>query len=325
MLPLQGIIRRMRILFCGDTFPAASRTLQKRLHVPGDEVLVCRGDEIRRAAGRAEVLIPLMSRIDAAVMDAGPIRLIQQWGAGIEGVDLAAARERGIQVANVPATGGNADSVAEHAILLIVALLRELPAAQESVRAGRLGSPQGRTLAGRTVCLYGLGALAKALARRLRPFDVRLLGITRDPHAAKVKEFGLDACFSIEQRSAGLARTDVLVLCTSLSKDTHGMIDESALNALPQGAYLVNIARGPLIQYDALYSALKSGHLGGAGLDVFWKEPIAPGDPLLALPNVIATPHVAGVTDRSYEAIAVVVASNIERLRRGEPLLNCVT
>ena len=265
-----------------------------------------------------------MARIDAAMMDAGPIRLIQQWGAGIEGVDLTAARERGIQVANVPAMGGNADSVAEHAILLIIALLRALPAAQESVRAGRLGSPQGRTLAGRTVCLYGLGAIAKALARRLRPFDARLVGITRDPDAAKVNEFGLDACFSIEQRAAGLAQSDVLVLCTSLSADTHGMIDEEALRTLPKGAYLVNIARGPLIQYDALYAALKSGHLGGVGLDVFWKEPIAPEDPLLALPNVIATPHVAGVTDRSYEGIAEVVASNIDRLRRGEPLLNVV-
>jgi phosphoglycerate dehydrogenase-like enzyme len=266
-----------------------------------------------------------MSRIDASLMDAGPIRLIQQWGAGIEGVDLAAARERGIPVANVPAMGGNADSVAEHAILLIIALLRELPAAQERVRAGRLGAPQGRTLAGRTVCLYGLGAIAKALARRLKPFNVRLVGITRDPNAAKVKAFELDACFSVEQRDAGLAQSSVLVLCTSLSRETHGMIDEGALATLPKGAYLVNIARGPLIQYDALCDALRSGHLGGVGLDVFWKEPIAPDDPLLALPNVIATPHVAGVTDRSYEGIAEVVATNIERLRRGEPLMNTVT
>ncbi len=314
----------MRILFCGDTFPAASQTLRKRLRPSEDEVTAASGEELKAAASRADVLIPLMSRIDASLMDAGPVRLIQQWGAGIEGVDLAAARERGIQVANVPALGGNADSVAEHAILLIIALLRELPAAQESVRAGRLGSPQGRTLAGRTVCLYGLGAIAKALARRLRPFDARLVGITRDPQAAKVEELGLDACFSVEQRAVGLAQSDVLVLCASLSQDTHGMIDDGALAALPKGAYLINIARGPLIQYDALYAALKSGHLGGAGLDVFWQEPIAPDDPLLALPNVIATPHVAGVTDRSYEGIAEVVAANIERLRRGEPLLNVV-
>mgnify|MGYP003346395981 FL=1 len=168
----------MRILFCGDTFPAASHTLRKRLDPGAHAVAGCHSDEILRAASQADVLIPLMSRIDAAAMDAGNVRLIQQWGAGIEGVDLNAARERGIPVANVPAAGGNADSVAEHAILLIIALLRELPAARDSVRAGRLGSPQGRTLAGRTVCLYGLGGIARALARRLRPFDVRLVGIT---------------------------------------------------------------------------------------------------------------------------------------------------
>lgn len=314
----------MRILFCGDTFPAASHTLCRRLLQTGDEIVAAHGEQVREAASGASVLIPLMSRIDASLMDAGPVRLIQQWGAGIEGVDLAAARERGIQVANVPALGGNADSVAEHAILLMIALLRDLPGAQESIRSGRLGAPQGRTLGGRTVCLYGLGAIAKALARRLRPFEVRLVGITRDPSAAKVNEMMLDACFSVEKRAAGLAQSDVLVLCTSLSQDTRGMIDEETLRALPRGAYLVNIARGPLIQYDALYAALRNGHLGGVGLDVFWKEPIAPDDPLLALPNVIATPHVAGVTDRSYETIADVVAANIDRLRRGEPLLNVV-
>ena len=314
----------MRVLFCGDTFPAACQTLRKRLHPAEDEVISCHGGEIQQAASRADVLIPLMARIDAAVMDAGPVRLIQQWGAGIEGVDLSAARERGIAVANVPAAGGNADSVAEHAILLIIALLRDLPAAQESVRAGRLGSPQGRTLAGRTVCLYGLGAIGRALARRLRPFETKLVGITRDPAAEKVGGFQLDACYSVEQRTKALAQADILVLCTSLSRETHGMMDEQAFQTLPRGAYLINIARGPLIQYDALYAALRSGHLGGAGLDVFWKEPIAPDDPVLALPNVIATPHVAGVTDRSYESICGVVASNVDRLRRGQPLLNQV-
>jgi len=287
--------------------------------------VVCPGDEIAGALSGVDVLIPLMCRIDSTLMDAGRIRLIQQWGAGIEGVDLAAARQRGILVANVPATGSNADSVAELVILLIIALLRDLPAAQESIRAGRLGWPLGHMLASRTVCLYGLGAIAKALALRLRPFNVRLVGITRDPSAPKVSKFGLDACFSIEDRAACLAQTDVLVLCTRLSQETHGVIDKAALGALPRGAYLVNAARGSIVDYHALYGALESGHLAGAGLDVYWKEPIAPGDPLLAFPNVIATPHVGGVTDRSYDEIADAVAANIERVRRGDVPAHCVT
>jgi len=314
----------MRILFCGDTFPAASQQLKQRLGSNEDEIVICPGNGIRTALDGVDVVVPLMSPIDAAVMEAGQFGLIQQWGAGLEGVDLAAAQQRGIIVANVPATGNNADSVAEHIILLTIALLRNLPVAQANVRAGRLGAPLGRMLASRTVCLYGLGAIAKALARRLRAFDVRLVGITRDPHVPKVAEFGLDACYSVNEREACLAQTDVLVLCARLSRETRRMIDANALKALRPGAYLVNAARGGLVDYDALYSALNSNHLAGAGLDVYWKEPIAPDDPLLALPNVIATPHVAGVTDRSYQEIADAVATNIERFRRRETPLNCV-
>jgi phosphoglycerate dehydrogenase-like enzyme len=310
----------MRILFCGDTFPAASQYLKRRFGL--DEIVICLGDRISKALDGVDIVIPLMCPIDAATMDAGHFHLIQQWGAGLEGVDLAAAQQRGIMVANVPATGSNADSVAEHVILLTIALLRNLPEAQANVRAGLLGAPLGRMLASRTVCLYGLGSIAKALARRLRAFDVRLVGITRDPHAPKVSEFGLDACYSGEERDVCLAQTDVLILCARLSRETQGLIDAKALQALRPGAYLVNAARGALIDYEALYSALTSAHLAGAGLDVYWREPIAPDDPLLALPNVIATPHIAGVTDRSYEEIAEAVATNIDRFRRQEAPLN---
>jgi phosphoglycerate dehydrogenase-like enzyme len=100
------------------------------------------------------------------------------------------------------------------------------------------------------------------------------------------------------------------------------MIGAHELACLPPGAYLVNVARGGLVNYGALYSSLSNGHLAGAGLDVYWKEPIDANDPLLALPNVIATPHIAGVTERSYDEIADALVENIARLRRGEPPLN---
>ena len=314
----------MRILFCGDTFPAARQFLQVRLKSNDYEITACNENDIAGALEGVDVVIPLMCRIDAEIIKAGTFRLIQQWGAGIEGVDLAAAKERGIQVANVPATGSNANSVAEHVILLTIALLRDLPAAQANVKLGRLGTPMGQMLASRTVCLYGLGAIALALARRFHAFNVRLVGITRDPRALKVNDYGLDACFAPEERDACLAQTDVLVLCAKLTAETRGLIDAAAFNALRPGAYLVNAARGASVDYDALFAALTSGRLAGAGLDVYWKEPIAPDDPLLALPNVIATPHVAGVTDGSYGEIADAVAFNIERVRRGEAPRNCI-
>jgi phosphoglycerate dehydrogenase-like enzyme len=315
----------MRILFCGAGFPAAPEYLKRHLDPTEDEIIVC-GDEraLMAAAPGATVLIPSMCRIHAALLDAGGFRLVQQWGAGLEGVDLDAARARGIWVANVPAAGKNADSVAEHVILLLLALLRQLPSAQANLQAGMLGAPIGRTLTGLTVCLFGLGNVASALARRLRAFDVRLIGLTRDSHAPKVAELGLAAAYSPGERHACLAQADVLVICTPLTVETRGFIEAEALAALPSGAVLVNAARGPIVDYDALYGALTSGRLGGAGLDVFWREPMPPDDPLLLLPNVIATPHVAGVTDRSYHEIADVVAINIERVRRGEPPLNRV-
>jgi phosphoglycerate dehydrogenase-like enzyme len=310
----------MRILFCGEIFPDARDVLQSKL--PHDDLLVCPRSAVRDSLDGVDVVVPLMTPIDAATMDAGRFRLIHQFGVGLEGVDLAAARSRGIWVANVPsASSGNADSVAEHALMLMLAVLRRLPAAQASVREGRLGTPLGFTLSGRTVCLYGLGAIAAALARRLRPFDVRLIGISRQADAGRWATLGLEACFTPAERDAALARTDVLVLCVPLTAGTRGLIDAKALAAMPAGSCLVNIARGPLVEYDALRTALERGHLAGAGLDVFWHEPIAPDDPLLALPNVIATPHVAGVTDQSYDGIASTLAANIERLRRGEPPL----
>jgi phosphoglycerate dehydrogenase-like enzyme len=313
----------MRILFCGETFPAASEMLRQRLQAGGaDEIVVSPSTAIRAALDGVEMVVPLMSRIDAALMDAGHFRLIQQWGTGLDGVDLEAARSRKIWVANVPASGGNADSVAEHTILLILASLRQIPTARANLQRGVLGAPLGIMLAGRTVTLYGLGAIAKALVRRLRGFDVRLVGITRDPAAAKVRELGLDAVYSTADRAKGLAQTDILVVCLSLSEETRGVIDGAALAALPRGAFLINPARGALVNYDALYAAVAAGRLGGVGLDVYWKEPIAPDDPLLRFPNVIATPHIAGITDRSYAEIADVVVENVERLRRGEAPLN---
>lgn len=315
----------MRILFCGDAFPAAPRRLEQRLDAAHHQVIVAPAEGIEAFVAGTDVAIPLMCRIDAALMDAGGFRLIHQWGAGLEGVDLEAAKNRGIQVANVPTLGKNADSVAEHSILLALAVLRQLPVAQSSLQSRSLGAPLGRMLSGRTVCLYGLGAVAGAIARRLRSFDVRLVGITRDPGAPKVAVLGLDACYSTADRREALAQTDVLILCVPLAPETEGIIDEGALAALRPGAVVVNAARGALMDYNALRAALESGHLGGAGLDVFWEEPFSPLDPLLALPNVIATPHIAGVTDGSYDQIADAVAANIERLRRGEPLLNLAT
>lgn len=315
----------MRILFCGDAFPDEPEYLRQRLPLDAsDEMLVCREPDIRSMLDGVDVIIPRMQRIGRREMEAGNFRLVQQWGAGLEGVDMTAAREKGIHVANVPATGGNAESVAEHALLLILSLLRDSPQAQANVRAGVLGAPIGKMLAGRTVCLYGLGAIALPLAKRLQAFGVRLIGITRNPSSSKVADFGLEQCFSVQDRDRAFAESDILVLCMRYTEDMRGTIGAHELSCLPAGAYLINIARGGLVNNHALEEALRHKRLAGAALDVFWQEPLPVDDPILTLPNVIATPHVAGVTEESFAHIADAVATNIQRLKRGEPLLNQV-
>jgi phosphoglycerate dehydrogenase-like enzyme len=308
----------MRIIFCGETFAPARALLSARL--ASDELIVW--PSTSHDISGVDVLIPLMCQVDAELIRRTRPRLIQQWGSGLDGVDLQAAKVYNVPVANVPAFGGNAESVAEHVILLMLSLLRRIPEAQANLGMRVLGAPMGRMLAGRTVCLWGLGAIAEAVAWRLHAFNVRLLGVTRDPSAPKVASFGLDACYATQDCAEGLQHSDLLVLCLRLSETTRGIIGTSVLSALPAGACLVNAARGSLVDYAALYAALASGHLGGAGLDVYQQEPVEPDDPILALPNVIATPHIAGVTDKSYGEIADAVVSNVERLRRGDALLN---
>ncbi|PKU25322.1 2-hydroxyacid dehydrogenase [Telmatospirillum siberiense] len=313
----------MRIAFCGSGFPDAPRMLRDRL--PSDEIVICAEDAPPRSVAEAEVVIPAMTRIDDALMAKSRIRLIQQWGAGVEGVDLEAAKRHGIWVANVPSGDTfNAESVADLALLFTLELLRDLRQAQANVRAGRLGAPLGRSLAQCTVCLFGLGNIAAALAPRLKACGARMIGISRRPDPAKSAQLGLSDCFAVEDRLTALAKSDVAVLCLPLTSETRGIVGAAELAALPRGALLINVGRGALIDYPAFLTALESGHLGGAGLDVYWKEPIDPADPLLAFPNVIATPHVGGVTEQSYAAIMETVAGNIERLRRGEPPINRV-
>jgi phosphoglycerate dehydrogenase-like enzyme len=315
----------VRILFCGNTFPDAPEYLREHLDPSAnDEIIVCPDADIVTHLAGVDVVIPKMQRVGAETIRAGTFRLVQQWGAGLEGVDVDAARRKGVFVANVPATGGNAESVAEHAMLLTLALLRDFPKAQTHVRTGVLGAPLGKMLAGRTVCLYGLGAIALALAKRLRAFDVNLIGISRQVTTEKIAQFHLSRYFSVDERDKAFAVTDVLVLCMRYTEEMRGMLGARELAALRPGAYVINVARGGVVNREALYEHLHSGHLAGAGLDVFWQEPLPTDDPILTLPNVIATPHVGGVTESSFGIIAEVIAENIERLRRGQSPLHRV-
>lgn len=294
------------------TFPAAAELLGELL--PEDEILI----DHQVVDGPVDVIVPLMSRIDAAMLDRFQPRLIQQFGVGLEGVDLEAARQRGIAVANVPAAEtGNADGVGDVAVLHLLALARRLGEARQAVADRRLGEPIGMPLSGARVVVLGLGAVGQAVVKRLAGFGVRLIGVgsrDRSELSGEAAALPLDAYLPTSSLIQALTDADALIVCCTLNEQTRGLVGGAELSAMRRGAYVVNVARGPVIDYAALLGALRSEQIGGAGLDVYWDEPVDPEDPLLA-ENVSVTPHIGGVTTVSYRRIAERAVAGIERHR----------
>lgn len=294
-----------------------------RAQLPNHRFTATGGFAIDSLAG-VDVLIPTMCPITRTMLaEADRLKLIQQCGSGLEGVDIAAAVEKRIFVANVPtATSGNAESVAELGIYLMIGLFRDARGMARSLQAGRMGQPQGKALGGRTVGLVGLGGIGQALIQRLRGFGVRIIGIrNRDPQTAKAT-LGLDWVGGPEQLPELLGQSDVVFLCLPVTPASMGLMNRRTLAFMKPSAYLINLSRGGIVDRDALEWALSSGTVAGAGLDVFWEEPPDPDDPIFKL-NVLATPHVAGSTDLSMQGIVAGVVENIRRLEAGRMPLNC--
>ncbi|MDQ5986313.1 MAG: Formate dehydrogenase, mitochondrial [Syntrophus sp. SKADARSKE-3] len=269
-----------------------------------------------------DILIPTMTVITREQLaNADRLKLIQQCGAGLEGVDIQAAQDLNIRVANVPTDiSGNADSVAELGIYLMIGLSRNFRQMALSLASRQMGAPQGRALSGKTVGIIGLGGIGRALVKRLKPFDVHLIGIKRhDPLKAK-EELGLEWVGSPSDMEVLLNRSDYVVLCLPVTSESRNIINRQSFAAMKRDAFLINLSRGGLVDRDAMEEALASERIGGVGLDVFWEEPVNPNDPIFRY-NVLATPHIAGSTDVSILGIMKTVYENIRRLEEGqEPL-----
>jgi phosphoglycerate dehydrogenase-like enzyme len=273
-----------------------------------------------------DVLIPTMSRVSREMLETNDrLRLIQQAGAGLEGVDLAAARDFGIYTANVPAgLSGNADSVAELGIYMLIGLSRDIPGMAKSMSSRQMGVPPGRALMGKTVGLVGLGSIGEALVRRLKAFNVHLIAVKRSNPAKAKEDLGLDWVGGRQDLPELLSRSDYVILCLPMSSETKLLMNRETFSCMKQGAFLINLARGGLVDRDALEDSLASGRLAGAGLDVFWEEPPDPNDPIFSY-NVLATPHIGGGTDVSVQGIVKAVAENLRRLENNLELLHLKT
>jgi phosphoglycerate dehydrogenase-like enzyme len=278
-------------------------------------------DTFLREMRDTEVLLHVLEPVTASVIDAGPVlKLIQKIGIGVNTIDLDAARRRGVAVCNMPGT--NTQAVAEMTLLLMLATLRCLARLDHLTRAGKgwefereLPDDLGE-LSGRTVGLVGFGAVARRLVPMLQAIGATVFYTSREP--------AQDSPVAFLPFQELLAVADVLSLHLPLTAETTGMIGAAAFAAMKPGSVLINTARGPLIDEAALAAALTSGHLRGAGLDVFSREPMGVNDPLLRLPNVIVTPHLAWLTTETLERSLAVIAENCRRLGAGQALLHRV-
>jgi D-3-phosphoglycerate dehydrogenase len=258
-------------------------------------------------------LIAGVDVIDRAALEAANcLRVIARYGVGTDRVDLVAAREKGIVVTNTP--GANSASVADLTIGLILSLARHIPEAAASTRAGEWPRLAGVTLEGKTVGLIGLGAIGKQVARRLVGFDCHVLAFDPYPDI----EFATRVGVGLVALEEVVAKSDFLSLHLPLLPDTRGLVGREMISCMKDGVFLINTARGELVDENALLEALTAGKLAGAALDVFPEEPPGPGNPLLKLPNVIVTPHCASHTDGAMNAMGWEALEDCLRVLRGE-------
>ena len=251
--------------------------------------------------------------IDAkALKSADRLKVIARYGVGVDSVDLAAAREKGIVVTNTP--GANSVSVAELTLGLMLALARQIPEAVEAVHQGKFPRYTGVSLEGKTIGILGLGAIGKQLARRLSGFDCKIAAY--DPFADVT--FAKDNHIELGTMDEVIKQADFVSLHLPLLPETRGIVNEAFLSRMKKGSFLINTSRGEAIDEDALLKALQSGHLKGAGLDAFAVEPPDPKNPLLALPQVIATPHLGAQTDGATSNMGWFAMKDCLAVLRGE-------
>ncbi len=252
---------------------------------------------------------------------AGNLRLWQILGTGIDKFDMDYWRARKIPVANTPGQF-SAVALAECALMFILLLARKFPVTQTGLRMGKMYEPLGMELEGLKLGMIGFGASARELARRAAAFGMRLMTIdVRDIDADEIREFGLEFAGKPLDMDRVIAEADVLSLHLHLNPETRHIIDARRLGLMKPTALLINVARGALVDENALQEALLAGRLGGVGLDVFSKEPPDLNAPIFNLPNVVVTPHISGVTNGTSRRRAQCVVDNIDRLAQGlEPL-----
>lgn len=269
-------------------------------------------------------LIHLLADVDAVIAGAGDrytaevlnapavsrLKLISRWGVGYDAIDVPAATARGIVVAYTP--GMTDGAVADYTFAMLLGMLRRIPQGHQSMREGRWSPIWGEDLSGKSLGILGLGRIGKAVARRALGFDLRVLA--HDPHPTQeARDSGVEF-LSFDEL---LQRSDFLTLHAALTPANRGLIGEPQLRQMKPTTYLINSARGPLLDEAALIQALREGWIAGAALDVFGDEPLPSHHPFRTTPNLMLSPHQASSTRETGEVVSRAAAEAILDLREG--------
>src|SRR5436190_23559507 len=306
----------MRILVCDGLEKSGVDKLRAASGITVDEQPSISGDQLAQIIGGYDALIVRSkTRVTAGLIErATDLRVVGRAGTCVDNIDVAAATRRGVVVMN--AAAGNTVTTAEHTMAMLLALARQIPQAVSSTRAGHWEKNKflGVELMGKTLGIVGLGRIGAAVAERARAFGMNILAF--DPYFTPeaARELGIEMTALDEL----LARSDFITLHTPLTDETRGLIGAAAIDKMKPGVRLINCARGGLITEAALVEGVRSGKIAGAALDVFEQEPTPADNPLLALDQIITTPHLGASTTEAQLGVATMIAEQvIDYLKHG--------
>ncbi|KMZ55558.1 phosphoglycerate dehydrogenase [Dorea sp. D27] len=311
------------ILITASHYPALCAEAKTLLESRGHKLII---NESSMPYYTFHQLAEIVGDVDAAVIGldewteevfrlAPKLKVIAKFGVGTDNIDCDAAKNYGIKVINAP--GQNSNAVAELTVGYMIQLLRNILPLHEKMKEGKWERYIGREVKGKTVGLLGFGMIAKLVAKKLSGFDAEIIACDLNPDAEYAKKYGV----KLADMEEVIKKSDILSIHLPATSATWHLMDKAMLSKMKQGAYLVNTARGAVVDTEALTEALESGHLSGAALDAFETEPLPMDSPLLERGNVICTPHTGAETYEAYRNVSLCTAQGVIDVLEGrEPL-----
>ena len=309
-----------KVLVTSSHFETLCLEAKKLLEGAGHEAVVYKGElpymsfeQIAAVIGDIDgAIVGLDDWTDAVFNIAPKLKVVAKFGVGTDNIDKESAKRHGIKVINAP--GINSNAVAELTIGVILDVLRSITSLHMALCEGEWRRSLGNELEGRTVGLMGFGAIARLVAKKLQGFDVRVLAYDLYPDHETAKKYGVE----LVSQEEILRESDIVSVHVPSTKETYQMFDDEAFAKMKKGSYLINAARGAVVDTQALLRALDSGKLAGAALDAFENEPLEKGDPLLTCGKVICTPHTGAETRETYHKVSMCVAQGVVDVLAGK-------